>query len=109
MTRVLIMARADKTKRGRRYRPTRPGDWFDARGRTWLTRTTPGVERNVVSRWRKLWHEQRATSRDCWLLAFWDTGDGVLMRRHCHHSAARRPVSDWIVVPRDYVLREVKR
>ena len=96
--------RAEFTMPGIRYRPTRSHS-FDLRGRAWLTRAKPGWEKKALARLEN--RRQALSGRECCTLAAVQSG-AVLMRKHWRAPGTKTTQSEWVAIPRDYRLREVK-
>jgi len=101
------MIKAIDTSPGKKYRPTRSGN-FDLMGRAWLTRAHAGPERKAEQRLRV--RRDNLTGSEVFMLAQLDAG-AVLMRKHRRvpkqSGAGFRTASEWRAVPPDYRLREV--
>jgi hypothetical protein len=99
-----VSIRADQTEPGFRYRPTKAKS-FDLRGKSWLTRASPGWERKAVEKLKR--KGNRLTGKEVSTLR-WIEGDAVLMRRHWKARDCKTVQSEWMAVPNNYTLRVLK-
>jgi hypothetical protein len=94
---------ASETICGGKYRPTQTKS-FDLRGRAWLTRSAPGWESKAIKRMRLRY--ERLSGQECYTLSLLARG-AVLMRKHWR-TPGRKTQSEWVAVPSNYKLRELK-
>ena len=104
---MAIKAKDTEPGAGVKYRPTRPSDLWDIRGRSWLTRASAGWERKAIAKMRA--NARSLTGRETFMLASVRDGSCIFMRRHTKKPGTKTLHSEWVAIPVEYLLRKVKR
>ena len=102
-----MAVKAQDTKPGVKYRPTRPSNLWDIGGRSWLTRSSPGWERKAIVRLRR--KARHLNGRETYMLSLLEKESSIFMRRHTKKPGVKDPQSEWVTIPKDYLLRTVKK